>query len=119
MISFWLIFEKCGIMFIVTDNKTLNEIRAKIAEKKDFLKKTYGVQEIGVFGSIVRGEDTPLSDVDLLFDIGRNRETFSLFDMADMKSYLENLLGKSVDVVDKINIRPLLKERILKETIII
>lgn len=101
------------------NDKTLNEIKKKIAEKKDFLKKTYGVEEIGVFGSVARGEDTPLSDIDLLFNIGDNRETFSLFDLVDMKAYFENLLGKSVDVVDKMNIRPILKDRILKEAIMI
>ena len=101
------------------NNKTFNEIKGKIAGKKDFLGKTYGVKKIGIFGSVVRGEDTPLSDIDLLFNIEENRETFSLFDLVEMKLYLENLLGKSVDIVDEINIRPVLKNRILKEVVML
>ena len=102
------------------NDKTLNEIKEKIAENKNFLMETYGVEEIGIFGSFARGEDTLLSDIDLLFGIREDkREIFSLFDLVDLKLYFENLLGKSVDVVDKMNIRSILKDRILKETIMI
>ena len=77
------------------NNKTLNEIKEKITEKKNFLMETYGVEEIGIFGSFARGEDTLLSDIDLLFDINENKEdVVSIFDLVDMKLYLENLLGK-------------------------
>src|SRR3989338_1042744 len=104
----------------MADNKTLNEIRGKIAEKKDFLEKTYGVQEIGVFGSVVRGEDTPFSDIDLLFNIEKNKENaISVFDLVDMKLYLENLLGKTVDIVDKKSVKPRFKQKIFNEVIMI
>ncbi len=104
----------------MANNKTLNEIKEKIAEKKDFLEKVYGVREIGIFGSVVRGEDTPLSDVDLLFDIEKKKEnTISVFDLVDMKLYLENLLGKTVDIVEKNSVKPKLKQKIFNEVIMI
>lgn len=95
------------------------KIKEKIILQKDYLLQTYGVEKIGIFGSFARGEDTPLSDVDVLFDINEKQESFSLFDLADVQNYLENILGKSVDVVDRSNIRPILRDRILKETIMI
>lgn len=102
------------------NDKTLNEIKEKIAEKKNFLLETYGVEEIGVFGSFARGEDTLLSDVDLLFDIKEDkRETFSLFDLVDLKLYFENLLGKTVDIVEKSGIKPGFKNQIFNEVIMI
>ena len=97
----------------------LQKVKEKISQNKNYLKKTYGVEEIGIFGSYAHGEDTPLSDIDVLFDVNQRRDSFSLFDLADMQNFLENLLGKSVDVIDKNNIRPLIKERILKEVILI
>lgn len=101
-------------------DKTLNEIKKKIAEKKNFLMETYGVEEIGVFGSSARGEDTPLSDIDLLFNINKNKENIiSIFDLVDMKLYLENLLGKTVDIVEKSSIKPGFKNQILNEVIMI
>jgi len=104
----------------MTNNKTLNEIKEKIAGKKNFLMETYGVEEIGVFGSSVRGEDTPLSDIDLLFNINKNKENIiSVFDLVDMKLYLENLLGKTVDIVEKSSIKSGLKNQILGEVIMI
>ena len=97
----------------------LNTIKEKISSQKDYLNRTYGVKEIGIFCSFARMEDTPLSDVDVLFDINQKRDSFSLFDMVEMRNFLENILGKSVDVVDKNNIRPAFREQILKEVIMI
>ena len=102
------------------NNKTLNEIKEKITEKKNFLMETYGVEEIGIFGSFARGEDTLLSDIDLLFDINENKEdVVSIFDLVDMKLYLENLLGKTVDIVEKGSIKPGFKNQILNDVIMI
>ena len=102
------------------NNKTLNEIKAKITEKKDFLRETYGVEEIGVFGSVARGEDTLLSDIDVLFDIKKEKEDIiSVFDLVDIKDYLENLLGKTVDIVEKNSLKTRFKSRILNEVVMI
>lgn len=102
------------------NNKTFNEVKEKIAEKKNFLLETYGVEEIGVFGSFARGEDTPLSDIDLLFNINKNKEdAISIFDLVDLRLFLENLLGKTVDIVEKSRIKPGFKNQILNEVIMI
>jgi predicted nucleotidyltransferase len=49
-----------------------------------------------VFGSVARGEDGPDSDIDLLVDFEADS---SLFDLLHLTQLLEELLGRSVDVV--------------------
>ncbi|KKR79883.1 MAG: polymerase beta domain protein region protein [Candidatus Nomurabacteria bacterium GW2011_GWA2_40_9] len=45
--------------------RELEEITQKIAKNKTYLKDTYGVEEIGVFGSFARGDNDLNNDVDI------------------------------------------------------
>ena len=78
----------------------------------------YHLSELGLFGSAARGDDTLLSDIDVLFNVEENK-SFSLFDMVDLKDYLEKKLGKTVDIVDKKMLKPALRARILQEVVMI
>lgn len=49
-----------------------------------------------VFGSVIHGEDTEQSDLDLLVD---PEEAMSLFDIGAIRCELRDLLGVTVDVV--------------------
>ena len=53
---------------------------------------------VGVFGSMARGEDTPNSDIDLLV---RFDEGASLFDLVRFAEGLEALLGVHVDLLSE------------------
>ena len=75
--------------------KSLEEILRILREHKEDLAQRYGVQEIAVFGSYARGEQTPLSDVDILVTL-RKPLGLRFFELWD---YLENLLGLHVDPV--------------------
>jgi len=48
--------------------KTVEGIRRTLQEHKEDLAQTYGVRELALFGSYVRGEATPESDLDLLVE---------------------------------------------------
>ncbi len=89
------------------------QIIERIGKKKPYLKKVYHIEEIGLFGSVVRGEQTHSSDIDLLvkFENGHN----DLFNYLRLKDYLEELLGKKVDLVMKNSVKPRLKDRIFSE----
>ena len=50
--------------------KTLDEIKEIIGKHKKELREKYNVKEIGIFGSIVRGEAKEGSDVDILVEFG-------------------------------------------------
>ena len=77
----------------------------------DVLRK-HGVKKAALFGSIVRGEATEESDIDLLIEFEGRK---SLLDLAGLKLDLQELLRRRVDVLTYKSLHPLLKERILSE----
>ena len=76
------------------------------------LAARYGIRKARLFGSIVRGESGPNSDVDVLVDFEPGR---SLLDQVGFEQDLETLLGCKVDVVVEGGISPYLESRILQE----
>ena len=78
--------------------------------------RNYGVTKAGIFGSAARGKMTKKSDIDILVEI---KEDLSLLDMIGLKIELEEALGRKVDLVEYQTIKPLLKERILKDQLAI
>jgi len=94
-------------------------IKKKIASSKEYLLKTYGVEEIGVFGSFARGDNDDNSDVDIAIEINHEKAVVGFFAFARMQRFLEELLGRKVDLVTKRSIKPYIKERILSQMIMI
>lgn len=80
------------------------------------LLKEYDIKRAALFGSLVRGEETDESDIDLLVELP---EKSSLLDLAGLKIDLEELLAKKVDVLTYDSLHPLLKDRILDEKVAI
>ena len=83
-----------------------------LKKEKPFLAKEHHISELGLFGSVIRGEDTPLSDVDILVEFEPNARV-SLFNLTGTKHYLEDVFGRTVDIVHKKMIKPALKKEIL------
>jgi hypothetical protein len=81
--------------------------------RKRQLKK-FGVRSISLFGSVARNQARKRSDVDLLVEFER---TVGLFEFVRLKLYLEELLGRKVDLVTPEALRKELRERILREAI--
>jgi len=73
-----------------------------------------GVKSLALFGSTARGDAGPDSDIDLLVEFDRPA---SLFAVLDLKSYLERLLGRSVDLVTPNALRPGFRETVLREAL--
>ena len=69
------------------------EIVDFLSEQKPFLEQKFGVKRIGLFGSYLRGEETPESDIDLLVEMPSSLEKFF-----DLKDYLESKLPAPVDL---------------------
>ena|SRR3989338_5119128 len=97
----------------------LETIKRKIAENKEYLLKTYGVEEIGVFGSFARGDNTADSDIDIAIELNHEKVPVGLFEFSRMRFYLEDVLGRKVDLVTKSGIKPMIKDRILSQLIIV
>ena len=71
---------------------------------------------MGLFGSYVRGEMREDSDIDIVVKIEKD---ISLLDFVELKLEIEEVLGRKVDLVEYNTIKPLLRERILKEQVVI
>jgi predicted nucleotidyltransferase len=88
-------------------------ILALLKSHKRRLKK-FGVRSISLFGSLARNRARKRSDVDLLVDFER---PIGLFEFARLKMYLEEMLGREVDLVTSEALREELRESILQEAI--
>ena len=94
--------------------RTKNEYIKLLHSSDKVLSQRFGVRSLRLFGSVARDEHTSASDVDICVET----ETPDPFLIMDLKEYLENLFGCSVDIVRfRENMNPYLKERIEKEGI--
>lgn len=91
-------------------NKEIEKIKPKVV----MILKKNKVKRAGIFGSFVRGEQKKNSDIDILAEIPMN---INLFDFVGIKLELEDKLGRKVDLVEYKAIKPLIKNRILKEEV--
>ncbi|MFZ1677424.1 MAG: nucleotidyltransferase domain-containing protein, partial [Saprospiraceae bacterium] len=81
--------------------------REKEDEKKEIIKKMQGyfqsqhlVTKAWIFGSFARGDDHPLSDIDLMVRFDRIKP-ITFFDFAEVAHALELITGKKIDVVEE------------------
>jgi hypothetical protein len=96
--------------------KTLEQINNILSEKKDYLKENYFVSLLGIFGSYSRGCAIESSDIDILVEFSR-RIDFIRF--MKLEEYLTNLLECKTDLVTIKALKPLIKDKILEQTIYI
>jgi hypothetical protein len=91
------------------------EIREILKKHSPELRERFGVWELGIFGSYVRGEQGEKSDLDVLVEFKRGYKTFDNY--MDLKFYLEELLNLKVDLVTRSALKPRLKPYILEEAV--
>ncbi len=92
--------------------KTTEEILYAIGQFKAYAADRYGIDQIGVFGSVARGEQTEDSDIDVFY----TGKALSLITLDNMQCELEKLLGCKVEIVRvRENMNAILRSRIMKE----
>jgi len=92
----------------------LNEVHAR---KDDIarLGRQFGARRIRVFGSIVRGEERPDSDIDFLVDFPRGYDLFA--QRLPLAERLAELFQHPVDVVPEHELNQHMREQVLREAI--
>ncbi|MGC8963669.1 MAG: nucleotidyltransferase family protein [Candidatus Bipolaricaulaceae bacterium] len=94
--------------------KSLEEILRILREHKEELARQYGVRRLAVFGSYVRGEATPESDLDILVEFA---EPPGFFRFLQLERHLSELLGIRVELVTQEALKPHIGQRILQEAL--
>ena len=78
------------------------------------LAEHYHASNMRVFGSTVRNDNTPESDVDFLIDIPPEQ---TLFDLIRLTRELKELLGCEVDVAQSTVLHPIIRDEVLREAV--
>lgn len=98
------------------ESRILETVKRILKEHMGELREKYGVKEIGIFGSYVRGENRESSDLDILVEF-KDDAKIDLIKFVELENYLSDLLGVKVDLVDKTTLKPAIGKRILKEVV--
>ena len=94
----------------MTMYQQIHEKRAEILR----IAAAHGANSVRLFGSAARGEERPDSDVDFLVEMEDGR---SLLDLGELVMDLQDLLGKSVDVVEPDGLYWYIRDRVLNEAV--
>ena len=73
------------------------EVLQKLNDHMPEIRERFGIETLGIFGSVARGEDTEESDVDVLYDFQDGRG--NMYSFSHFTEYIENLLGRKTDFV--------------------
>lgn len=92
------------------------QLKNRLLEMREVITRTAaesGASDLRVFGSVARGDDRDDSDIDFLVTLEPGR---TLLDLARLEIRLENLLGRSVDIVTESVLREPIRSVALRET---
>ena len=90
-----------------------SEVISFLRQEKPRLQ-AIGIRSVGCFGSVVRGEERPDSDIDILIDVQQD-SSLSLFSLLALEQEYSERLRHKVDLVVASDLRPQLGEKILAE----
>ena len=92
---------------------TRDEVLTFLRSNGETLRLSFSVRRIGLFGSVVRGTEGHGSDIDILVDLAE--PTFDHY--MDLKFFLEEHLGRPVDLVLADTLKPRLAPIITREAV--
>ncbi|CAA7622037.1 Nucleotidyltransferase [Candidatus Terasakiella magnetica] len=90
-----------------------DEVVSRLRDHQDLMAR-FGIKSLALFGSVVRDQAKPTSDIDLMVEFHPGHPG-GLFRYVELKHALEGILGRPVDLITSGNIKPRLKKRILAE----
>jgi predicted nucleotidyltransferase len=90
------------------------QYRAILHRELPALAARYGVASLGLFGSFVRRENGPDSDLDVLVSFV---DPPGLFGFVELENHLSDLLSVKVDLVMRDALKPHLGQRVLAEVV--
>lgn len=88
---------KCLRLNVVHNNINNKKIIDLLISKKEYLLKKYNIEKVYIYGSLLRGNMTKYSDLDI-FCIVKEAERKNIKLKFELKAYLEKLIGLPVDI---------------------
>ena len=88
------------------------EIVTFLTEHKSEIQERFGATRIGLAGSYARGDATEESDIDIVVELQSGNKFRSFFYLL---YFLQDALGKRVDLVTESSLKPLVKKSVLKD----
>jgi len=92
------------------------EVMARLRGLKGELATRYDVQEIGIFGSVARGDDDQKSDIDLFVEFGPDAD---LITYIGLWQYLEDVFGTKIDLVSKGGLRSDMRDAVMQDLVFV
>jgi predicted nucleotidyltransferase len=90
------------------------EILTFLSSRSTELREKFGVTKIGLAGSFARGEAGELSDVDIIVELKSENKFRSFFNLLH---YLEDSLHMPVDLATESSLKPVVRDRVIKDII--
>jgi hypothetical protein len=92
--------------------RDLTRLIESLRQHLPLVRARYQVESLSVFGSYVRGEQRPGSDLDILVTFS---EPPSLLTFLELEGYLSDVLGVKVDLVMRAALKPRIGRQIVSE----
>jgi predicted nucleotidyltransferase len=93
-----------------------NEVMARLKSLKGELATRYDIREIGIFGSVARGDNDTASDLDLLVEFGPHAD---LITYIGLWQYLEDTFGMKIDLVSKGGLRREMQDAVMRDLVFV
>lgn len=93
---------------------TRDDVLRILRDHHDWLRAEFGVASLSLYGSVARDQAMAASDVDLLVEFERPA---GYFELERLQSYLEQLLGCSVDVNTSRSLRRSIRDQVIREAV--
>jgi len=93
-----------------------NDIIDYLQQQQPYFHNTFGINFIGLFGSFSRGDETNESDIDILYNIEKDKK-LSMFKYLKIAKQLEDYFHKKIDLVRVDTLKPKVKEYVDRDLI--
>ncbi|WP_345183443.1 nucleotidyltransferase domain-containing protein [Microbacterium panaciterrae] len=110
-----VLLNAAGIALELRPVRTL-DVLLRRREEIERVLALHGLKNVGVFGSVARGEETEQSDVDLLIDVAPD---VGLFALLRAQHELELLLGRAVDLIPRAGLKPDVAAQVTRDQVLL
>ena len=94
----------------------ISQVIESLRQQLQLVRQRYQVESLSLFGSYVRHEQRPDSDLDVLVTF---TEPPSLLKFIELENYLSDNIGVKIDLVMKDSLKPRIGQQILSEAVMI